>query len=160
MILPNRNLSKLYPNAGDCFTTKVEEIVEEETTLIEKNESHQSVKAERLNSEKPRNFKLAYFILPIALLLTALILIWAFAKSPKSKIDLSGLTENERQQLAKSGSANIQAYEDDVKGRILWHQRSAEGLHQSIIHLESAVKNDANFALAHSALADAYAFMQ
>lgn len=149
---------KTLPKRGYRFTTNVEEIVEEETTLIEKNESHQSVKAERLKSEKPRSFKLAYFILPIALFLTALILIWAFAKSPKSKIDLSGLTENERQQLAKNGSANIQAYEDYVKGRILWHQRSAEGLHQSIIHLESAVKNDANFALAHSALADAYAF--
>jgi serine/threonine-protein kinase len=45
-----------------------------------------------------------------------------------------------------------------VKGRVLWDQRSAEALHESITHLEHAVARDPNFALAHAALADAYAF--
>jgi len=40
----------------------------------------------------------------------------------------------------------------------LWDQRSAEALHESITHLEHAVARDPNFALAHAALADAYAF--
>ncbi|HRH41497.1 MAG TPA: winged helix-turn-helix domain-containing protein [Pyrinomonadaceae bacterium] len=148
---------KTLPKRGYRFTTKVEEIVEEENLIEEKITQHNLSSQSPLQLLSRRNYtKIIFAIICVSILTFALI--WVFSKSSKSKIDLSGLTENERQQLAKNSSANIPAYEDYVKGRILWHQRSAEGLHQSIIHLESAVKNDANFALAHSALADAYAF--
>jgi tetratricopeptide (TPR) repeat protein len=85
-------------------------------------------------------------------------LAWTLNRARRPNIDLSGLTENERRQLATRGSKNIQAYENYVNGRRLWHQRSAEGLYQSIVLLERAVKADPEFALARAALADAYAF--
>lgn len=42
--------------------------------------------------------------------------------------------------------------------RTLWENRSATGLHLATSDLERAVKLDPEFALAHAALADAYAF--
>ncbi len=44
------------------------------------------------------------------------------------------------------------------KGRDLWRSRSAGGLHRAIIDLEQSVARAPEFALAHAALADAYAF--
>lgn len=140
---------KTLPKRGYQFTAKVEEIIEDES-LIE----HKSLP---IQTSSPRIYtKIIFAIICFSILTFGLIL--AFSESQKNKIDLSGLTENERRQLAKYGSANLEAYENYVKGRTLWHQRSAEGLHRSILYLESAVKNDANFAFAHAALADAYAF--
>lgn len=147
--LNEQKFIKTLPKRGYRFTANVEEIFEEES-LIE---------IKPLQTPTPTIRKYAKIIFAaVCLSILTFSLIWAFSKSPKSKIDLSLLTENERQQLAKFGSANIDAYENYVKGRLLWHSRSAEDLHQSIIYLESAVKIDPHFALAHSALADAYAF--
>ncbi len=151
---------KTLPKRGYQFTANVEEIIEEETLVLEKNIS-QAVFSKDEASLRPSVFqqhrtRTILAILTIFVLVS--ILVWTFSQSPKSKVDLSGLTDNERQQLAKRGSPNLEAYENYVIGRTLWHQRSAEGLHQSIIHLERAIKNDTNFALAHAALADAYAF--
>ncbi len=151
---------KTLPKRGYQFTANVEEIFEEETLILEKTNSRPFALKEKVflptSVFQQNGAKIVLAI--IALLILGAVLVWTFSQPQKSKIDLSGLTENERLQLAKRGSTKIEAYENYVKGRTLWHNRSAEGLHQSILHLESAVKNDANFALAHAALADAYAF--
>jgi len=60
--------------------------------------------------------------------------------------------------LAKRNLAKPSAYEAYVKGRYYWNDRTAEGLHKATILLEQAITEDPNFALAHAALADAYAF--
>lgn len=140
--LHDQKFVKTLPKRGYQFTANVKEITEETT----KNAVKPALPGNRI--------KIA--IAAGAILILALA--WTMSKPNKPNIDLSGLTENERRQLEKRGSANSQANADYVKGRALWHQRSAEGLHQSILHLESAVRNDENFALAHAALADAYAF--
>lgn len=150
-----QKIIKTLPKKGYRFTANVEEIIENES-LIEHKPIQNNFSTQLNNSSYRSYTKIIFAVICISILTFGLI--WAFSKSSKSKIDLSKLTENERQQLAKRGSANFEAYENYVKGRTLWHNRSAEGLHQSILHLEIAVKNDANFALAHSALADAYAF--
>lgn len=55
-------------------------------------------------------------------------------------------------------SSDIEAVEAYEKGRSLWKNRSAQSLHEATLLLERAVNKDPGFALAHSALADAYAF--
>lgn len=142
---------KTLPKFGYRFTDKVKEIIENESPRVEKTPLQFRKSPSQTNRAK-------IILAIIAILVFALALTWAMNRTPKSKVDLSGLTENERQQLTKRGSASPEAIENYVKGRTLWHNRSAEGLHQSIIHLEIAVKKDPKFALAHAALADAYAF--
>ncbi|HEX6189836.1 MAG TPA: winged helix-turn-helix domain-containing protein [Pyrinomonadaceae bacterium] len=60
--------------------------------------------------------------------------------------------------LAKPHPTSAAAHEAYVKGRFYWNNRTAEGLHKSIGLFEQAITRDPDFALAHAALADAYAF--
>ena len=53
-------------------------------------------------------------------------------------------------------TANADAFSDYLKGRYHWHKLSADGLKKSVSYFELAIAKDPNFALAHSALADAY----
>ena len=148
---------KTLPKRGYRFTDKVKEIVVDNTPEIDKDVSS-TVKKETPSSPFLQN-RTKILMVFVSILVFGLIAAWTMVgRNPKNNADLAGLTENERRQLVKGGSARTEANEDYVKGRTLWHQRSAEGLHLSIIHLEHAVKTDPNFALAHSALADAYAF--
>jgi len=56
------------------------------------------------------------------------------------------------------GTVNDEAYELYRRGRALWQDRSVGGLHNATLLLEQAIAREPNFALAHAALADAYAF--
>jgi len=53
---------------------------------------------------------------------------------------------------------NLQAYAAYVQGRMLWNQRTSEGVYRSIDLEEQAIAEDPKFAVAYAALADAYAF--
>jgi tetratricopeptide (TPR) repeat protein len=55
-------------------------------------------------------------------------------------------------------AGNTKAHELYLAGRQLWQTRNVEDLHNATRKLEQAVEEDPEFALAHSALADAYAF--
>ncbi|CAN5464369.1 hypothetical protein BH10ACI2_BH10ACI2_09520 [soil metagenome] len=55
-------------------------------------------------------------------------------------------------------SANADSAHAFNKGRELWRTRNAENLHEATVLLETSVEKDPDFALAHAALADAYAF--
>lgn len=149
---------KTLPKRGYRFTANVEKIFTEEET----NETVDSPLKEDNQSFSPSKFPFQIsatkvFLAVLAVLISTIILFLGF-RQPETEVDLSGLTENERQLLKDNNSTNTQSVEYYVKGRSLWHQRSAEGLYQSIIYLERAVKNDPEFALARAALADAYAF--
>ncbi len=52
---------------------------------------------------------------------------------------------------------NARAYNLYLRGRFAWNQRSAEGMKQAIMFFEQAIAEDADYALAWSGLADAYA---
>lgn len=86
----------------------------------------------------------------IALAAAVLLGLIGFAVSKMQK------TENFSPQMC--GTKNAEAYESYVQGRALWQTRSGENLHKAMLLLESAVQKDPNFALAHAALADCYAF--
>jgi len=62
----------------------------------------------------------------------------------------------ERKHNREHYTHNSEAYSDYLKGRYHWHKLSGENLKKSVVHFESAIEKDPNFALAHSALADAY----
>jgi DNA-binding winged helix-turn-helix (wHTH) protein/tetratricopeptide (TPR) repeat protein len=55
-------------------------------------------------------------------------------------------------------TANLRAYGAYVQGRMLWNQRTSEGVYRSIDREEQATAEDPKFAVAYAALADAYAF--
>lgn len=170
---------KTLPKRGYRFTANVREIVEDDALIVEKNTSYPVSVREEISDAETRgrgnteNFSVSPLIsrlripssprLRVAfaasvLLVLVLALVWTFSGTQKSQASLLKLTENERQQLAKRSSNNAEAVENYVNGRALWRERSSEGLHKSILLLERAVAQDPNFALAHAALADAYAF--
>ncbi|MDM0070677.1 winged helix-turn-helix domain-containing protein [Variovorax sp. J31P207] len=53
-------------------------------------------------------------------------------------------------------TTNEAAYRAYLQGRFLWNERSEDGLKRSIDHFRQAIEFDADFALAHAALANAH----
>jgi TolB-like protein/DNA-binding winged helix-turn-helix (wHTH) protein/Tfp pilus assembly protein PilF len=68
------------------------------------------------------------------------------------KPDLSG---EEKAQLAKRYTDNMEAYEAYVRGIYFWNKRSEDGLEKAIRYFQQAVEKDPSFALAYAGLADA-----
>lgn len=66
-----------------------------------------------------------------------------------------GLSGSDRAVNAAARSEAVDAYR---RGRELWQTRNPAVLHEATLLLEQAVQKDPQFALAHAALADAYAF--
>jgi Tol biopolymer transport system component/serine/threonine protein kinase/tetratricopeptide (TPR) repeat protein len=64
------------------------------------------------------------------------------------------LTSEERQQLAKRGTDNPDAYEAYMRGRYYWHTYTEEGLAKAIIYFYDAIALDPAFALAYTGVAD------
>jgi serine/threonine-protein kinase len=62
-------------------------------------------------------------------------------------------------QAQAAPTANMEAYEQYLLGRYHWGQRTASSIEKSVDHLKMAVRLDSQFALAFSALAEAYATM-
>lgn len=77
-------------------------------------------------------------------------LIWAASRIQSNTRNSAALLEKE--------TVNAEAFELYRRGRELWKNRSAAGLHEATLLLEQSIEKDPNFALAHAALADAYAF--
>lgn len=68
------------------------------------------------------------------------------------------LTSNEQQRLARRPTSDTVAYDLFLKGRYHWNRRSSPlDLRKAIDYYNEAIARDPNFALAHSALADALA---
>jgi len=73
--------------------------------------------------------------------------------SEKLRLRLVG---NDMKRLAKRYTENLEAYSDYLKGRYHWHKLSEDGFRKSVAYFQEAIGKDPNFALAYSALADAY----
>ncbi len=69
------------------------------------------------------------------------------------KIKLSGADE---QQLNKQYTADVEAYQLDLKGRFFWNRRTEEGLRKGIEYFEQAMSRDPGYSLAYVGLADSY----
>ena len=66
------------------------------------------------------------------------------------------LNVNEKHQLAKSLTENIDAYTLYIKGRYFWDTRTEQGLLKGIEYAREAIAADENNALAHVGAADSY----
>lgn len=76
--------------------------------------------------------------------------------SENLKIKVSG---EERKQLAKRYTDNVEAYQLYLKGRFAWNKRTAEGFNEAITYFQKAIAADANYALAYAGLADSYTLL-
>jgi len=66
------------------------------------------------------------------------------------------LTGEDEKRMAKSYTANPEAYQDYLKGRFWWNKRTEEGLNRGVEYFQQAIEKDPNYALARSGLADCY----
>ncbi|HET7840326.1 MAG TPA: winged helix-turn-helix domain-containing protein [Terriglobia bacterium] len=66
------------------------------------------------------------------------------------------LTPAQRQRLASAPAVNPAAYEDYLKGRFYWNERTGEGFQKAIAQFDQAIAKDANYAPPYAGLADTY----
>ncbi|MGQ0761629.1 MAG: winged helix-turn-helix domain-containing protein [Acidobacteriota bacterium] len=150
------------PRRGYRFAAKVREIWEEDEAVIVEHRTRQSLHIEETVEREAATTRQAIFYRVIAssrprLALAAGVLVliaggvsaWVWNRAEKS---------DARALPLMIGTKNEEAFELYQKGRALWQTRSSGDLHQATMLLEQSVERDPNFALAHSALADAYAF--
>jgi TolB-like protein len=80
------------------------------------------------------------------------------AQNIVEQIELN-LTPEERVRLASRPSVDPQAYENYLKGRYYFSQRTEDALHKSIASFQQAITSDPDYAPAYSGLAEAYAML-
>src|SRR5256712_12039672 len=66
------------------------------------------------------------------------------------------LLSKEKEALEQEPTNSPESYSLYLKGRYLWNERTRESVKKAIRYFEEAVRQDANFALAYSGLADCY----
>ena len=67
------------------------------------------------------------------------------------------LLENQKKQMAKRYTENVEAYNLYLKGRFYWNKRAPDAIKKAKDSFKQALIKDPNYALAHSGLADCYA---
>lgn len=80
------------------------------------------------------------------------------ARSIADQIELN-LTPQERARLASGRPVDAQAYENYLKGRYYFSQRTEDALHKSIASFQRAITTDPGYAPVYSGLAEAYAML-
>jgi TolB-like protein len=80
------------------------------------------------------------------------------ARSIVEQIALN-LTPEERARLASGRPVDPQAYENYLKGRYYFGQRTEDALHKSIASFQQAITSDPAYAPTYSGLAEAYAML-
>lgn len=71
----------------------------------------------------------------------------------------ANLTPKDRKRLAAQHPANSEAYENYLKGRYYFNQRTEDALGKSIKFFQQSVANDSGYAPSYSGLAEAYAML-
>lgn len=66
------------------------------------------------------------------------------------------LTAQEHARLASARPVDPAAYEDYLKGRFFWNERTEEGFNKGIEYFRKAIERDPNYALAYAGLAASY----
>jgi len=66
------------------------------------------------------------------------------------------LSSDEKEQIEKQPTENIEAFNLYQMGRHFWRKRGAENVKKSIQYFEKAIATDPNFALAYAGLANSY----
>lgn len=66
------------------------------------------------------------------------------------------ITNEEKKQLARSPTDNVEAYHAYLKGRYCWNKRTDEDVRKAIEYFKKAIDWDPTYALAYVGLADSY----
>ncbi|HET8783732.1 MAG TPA: protein kinase, partial [Pyrinomonadaceae bacterium] len=66
------------------------------------------------------------------------------------------LSSEERKQLARRPTENVEAYHAYLKGRYCWNKRTDEDCKKAIEYFKEAIEADPTYALAYVGLADSY----
>jgi serine/threonine protein kinase/Tfp pilus assembly protein PilF len=66
------------------------------------------------------------------------------------------LSPEEKEQIQKKPTENIEAYNLYLQGRWFWNMRTGKEMETSIKYFEQSIENDPNYALAYVGLADSY----
>jgi tetratricopeptide (TPR) repeat protein len=66
------------------------------------------------------------------------------------------LSSEEKKQITKRYTENVEAYQAYLRGRYFWDKRTEDGMKKAISYFEQAIALDPGYALALSGLADAY----
>jgi serine/threonine protein kinase/tetratricopeptide (TPR) repeat protein len=69
------------------------------------------------------------------------------------------LTGEDEKRMAKTYTANPEAYQEYLKGRYWWNKTTEEGANKSIEYFQEAIAKDHAFALAYSGLSDSYSLI-
>ena len=69
------------------------------------------------------------------------------------------LTREQKRQLTKRYTDDIEAYHLYLKGRYCWNKRTGEALNMAIEFFQEAITKDPDYALAYTGLADSYAIL-
>jgi serine/threonine protein kinase/Flp pilus assembly protein TadD len=69
------------------------------------------------------------------------------------------LSGDDEKRMAKSYTANPEAYQDYLKGRFWWNKTNKEGFDRAIEFYRQAIATDPNYAQAYAGLADCYSFL-
>ena len=80
------------------------------------------------------------------------------ARNIVAQIELN-LTPQERARLASRATVDPEAYENYLKGRYYFSQRTEDALRRSIVSFQQAIARDPAYAPAYSGLAEAYAML-
>ena len=68
------------------------------------------------------------------------------------------LSDPEKQALEAMPTANVEAYQDYLKGRYFWNKRTVEGFEKAGDYFRQAIAIDPNYAPAYAGLGDVYQF--
>jgi TolB-like protein/tetratricopeptide (TPR) repeat protein len=74
----------------------------------------------------------------------------------KLRVKLLG---TEKEAILKRYTENLEAYNFYLKGRFFTDKMTADGLHKAIDYFEQAIKQDSQYALAYTGLADSYGLL-
>ena len=66
------------------------------------------------------------------------------------------LTRQDERHMAKTHTADPEAYRDYLNGRFWWNKRTDEGFEKAIEYFQQAIARDPAYALAHCGLADCH----
>ncbi|HEX7961164.1 MAG TPA: winged helix-turn-helix domain-containing protein, partial [Terriglobales bacterium] len=69
------------------------------------------------------------------------------------------LSSPEKARLSQSRPVDPEAYQDYLRGRYFWNNRTTEGLKRAREYFRQAIEKDPTYAPAYSGLADAYAML-
>lgn len=151
------NWIRTVPKRGYRFESDVRVVVEdEEELLVERRTNYRiSIGNDQYTESGENAPRTISRLRPAALLATV-----AFAVVLGLVLTgwIGGTGEMQEQAPGSKTNVNPEADELFRKGRELWRNRSAAGLHEAALLLEQAVERAPDHALAHAALADAYAF--